>query len=57
MKIPFDRSCLRSALERMDIADIAGPFQQTAFPPTFTYGSRYSASTGSGATARATATS
>ena len=23
MKIPFDRSCLRSALERMDIADIA----------------------------------
>ena len=23
MKIPFDRSCLRSARERMDIADIA----------------------------------
>ena len=23
MKIPFDRSCLHSALERMDIADIA----------------------------------
>lgn len=34
MKIPFDRSCLHSALERMDIADIAqATIRQSATSP------------------------